>query len=424
LEAIMAGEGTLSPEGSDPFGHKGADLGMDDQAPGAGLVLPKPLGGDPFGDAVPLGGGLPPPGKKMSDLYTLELKVTNATEIFAGSGNNSSNVKYAAATRDKTATADIIVEAVISPDPGKALPQVLKRMTWTGGTELPDKDLQKRAISRKSAAKTSVKCELGDITQTMNVYVIGADPTGFQGDGGSHNSDNSIDPRTRNKANMGSLGVGFSEINGTHSGACEIQFTIQPPELITDGNAKLFNTAEIKWDVGREKQVIAWHAKEVKDGIFSSPRIEWTEEPGSNTSTWTSDDADDLDEDNNPWDGNIPGRVYGNDWPFVVLNSDVIGFVKRLNMREFVTVQIGGGSGKLGRNGPRVSDYKFWHYSCSIIKSGDKWVKAPQFDGNEIKEGNPAFPSKPKTDSPAPASGGGGPSPGQPPGPPPAPPGK
>lgn len=210
----------------------------------------------------------------------------------------------------------------------------------------------------------------------MLVYIIGAEPTGFRGDGASPFADNS------NPAS-GALGVqAVSPASGSSVARCEIEFSVRPSDLISDGNNNLFNKADVRWDVSRDKRVRKWK------GTSGASGTSWVLH--DDRDHWHSDDSHDSEEDNDPWDGN--GHLYGVDSPSFRPPSTWIGYVKKLRMREWVRCMIGGGAARLGS---RCSDYQYWHCYRSFQKSGGTWSESSDFDGNEIVSGDPGWGNTP-----------------------------
>jgi hypothetical protein len=364
--------------------------------PGSRAPQVSSIGADPFGDAQPLNDDGLKPGQKMSEVYNLTLSVSNGATMINGGKSAPADTVFAAGiqamvTQMVEITATITFKA--STMKGLGPLSLLKKLTWTGGFDLPNKDLGKRGVSRTAHGKLEVTCALGDLKQTIVIYIIGAKPTGFQGDSGTHFSDNSITAAANNKGSPNKLGVGLDAANSTIGGACEIEFTILPAELLTDGNNNVFDTTEIKWDVTREKKVEAWFAKPAPTGMV------WTKEtkPDLNISNWKDDDDSSTDEDNDPWGAGGGGHLYGNDWPFVQTTSDAVGYVIRMQMREWVRVAIGGGSGNVPTSAgtPRCSDYQLWHFFGEIQKVNGSWTMTSSFGGNEITVGNPTPAASP-----------------------------
>jgi hypothetical protein len=76
------------------------------------------------------------------------------------------------------------------------------------------------------------------------------------------------------------------------------------------------------------------------------------------------------------------GHLYANDWPTNV-PGNVDAYVRKMNMREWVRVGLGGIS---GRNGTLCSEYSYWHVFRSLKKNGN-WTN-DNTCGNEIPPGN------------------------------------
>jgi len=102
--------------------------------------------------------------------------------------------------------------------------------------------------------------------------------------------------------------------------------------------------------------------------------------------SWASDDSHDDDEDDNPWDAN--GHLYGNDTPGDTPAAGTVGYVKKLRMREWVRVAIGGAP---ARSGTICSDYQYWHIFRSLVNHGGTWSHSADFGGNELISGDPGW---------------------------------
>ncbi|MBI4833340.1 MAG: SEL1-like repeat protein [Planctomycetes bacterium] len=262
-------------------------------------------------------------------------------------------------------TGDVLLKAVIKPASVEPLlpPDAI---IWKGGEGVSGNQLQ-RKVSKSTWVKNTVTATLygTNRTVTMLAYIIGAEPTDFSprnGTGGTHFSDN-------NAAWFVSTGVfGPNSTTGSYASRCEIEFTVKPDILITDGNANLFDKTQIQWDVSRNKRVKVWRKTAGTWSVIDD-----------RSSSWPTNDTVDTDEDNNPWDGN--GHLYGNDEPSWAGSGQ--GIVDKMNMREWVRVGLGGVS---GRDGVRCSDYYLWHVFRSIKLNGI-W-SADNTYGNEIALGN------------------------------------
>lgn len=286
--------------------------------------------------------------------------------------NSATMISDGQATPNKTdicaaikKSGDIFLQVKLKPDIDENdLPSNF--IKWKGGIEFQGHQLQ-RKVSKNVWGKTvvEVSCSSIELGYRMIVYVIGADPTGFSppnGISGTHFTDNEM--------GYTSTGIfGPDPTDGAYESKCEIQFTIKPDELVTDANNELFDTSEIKWDVSRERQELVW----IK---YSSI---WIIDPDNQSTDWVSDDKYDVEEDNNPWNGN--GHLYGNDKPEWEGIGDAV--VDKMNMREWIRVGL---SGISGRDGERCSEYKFWHVFRSI-KKNTIWLEDNTYE-NEIAENN------------------------------------
>ena len=304
---------------------------------------------------------------KSVDLLRVEI-VSGATAIADGQ-STPTGTDVAAVIKG---SGNVRLKAVLSPSVTESeLPANF--ITWTGGTAVSGKQLERDA-SKSSWAKHTVTASMCSDSAAMLVYIIGASSSSFSptnGTSGSHFQDNSL----------GYSSTGLQSVNsstGSTSSQCEIEFSVEPAILITDGNNNLFDKNEILWDVSRDKKVLKW----------TKTSGTWTlvDDRGS---TWLSDDSHDSEEDNNPWNGN--GHLYGNDVPLNTPSSNNEAYVKKLNMREWVRVGLGGTS---GRNGANCSSYYAWRGFRSLAKNGS-WANSTSYDGNEIILGNQFWGSTP-----------------------------
>jgi hypothetical protein len=301
-----------------------------------------------------------PKAAKAVKIDLIEIQNQTATPIGPGL-SIPPKTNIAAAIRG---TGDILLQAKLSP-PVAATDLPSETLTWTGGSEVANNQLQ-RTVSKSAWAKHTVRVDCSATHYTTLVYVLGAEPTGYSptnGTSGAHFPDNE-----RGYATTGLLPV--DQETGRAEGRCEIQFTIRPDAMVADANNGVFAASDIRWDVSRDKQRKRWR----KSGTIWSLV--------DNLEQWTSDDTlGDTEEDNNPWNGN--GHLYGNDSPdWYELNADA--WVRKLNMREWVRVQLG------NPNPPSwlmCSDYYYWHVFQSIARQNGIWVNESTY-GNEIPPGN------------------------------------
>jgi hypothetical protein len=309
----------------------------------------------------------PPPERKIGKaakavkIEVIEIQNQTATPIGPGL-SIPPKTNIAAAIRG---TGDILLQAKLTlPVPAADLPS--GTLTWTGGSEVANNQLQ-RTVSKSAWAKHTVRVDCSSTHYTTLVYVLGAEPTDYSptnGTSGAHFPDNE-----RGYATTGLSPPPVDPATGRAEGRCEIQFTIRPDALVTDANNGIFATSDIQWDVSREQQRTTWR----KNGGI------WT--LADSEETWISDDdPTSNDEDNNPWNSN--GHIYGNDIPWYY-DQNVEAWVKKLNMREWVRVGLGGVS---ATDGTICSDYSHWHWFRSVTK-GVNWAEDPTY-GNEIPPGN------------------------------------
>jgi len=297
----------------------------------------------------------------------VKINVKNNTASIIGDGPNTPSKTDGAAVIK--GSGDVLVEVELNPALGVPdLPESF--ITWSGGQAVPGNQLERKA-SKSSWVKHTLTATCSASNSTMLVYVIGAEPTNCtpaNGISGSHFPDNS--------QGYPSTGVfGPDPLTGSAESRCEIEFSVVPDVLITDGNNGLFTKADIQWDVSREKRVKKWTKTA---GVWSLV---------DDRDTWASDDSHDTEEDNNPWDGN--GHLYGNDAPTNIPGS-VEAYVKKMNMREWVRVGLGGIT---GRSGTVCSEYSYWHVFRSLKKNGT-WANDNTYD-NEIAPGNVFWGSTP-----------------------------
>jgi hypothetical protein len=249
------------------------------------------------------------------------------------------------------------LKAIIEPNiPETDIPVGI--IIWNGGEEVPGHPLQ-RLITKAHLKKHTISVEImsrPDSKKIMLVYIIGAIGQGTKHDGTSY-ADNS--EKGWMVSTFGSTGKnGPDPTSGAYNSHIQIEFKIQPDDLLTDANANLFNKNDIKWDVSRDKRVKYWKKRKGIWALFDD-----------RGDIWASDDPlPDDEEDNNPWDGN--GHLYGNDAPGVpggFGDNNNAWFVSKLNMREWVRVGLGG---ETGRNGDICSDYIYWRAFRSIRDGG------------------------------------------------------
>jgi hypothetical protein len=302
-----------------------------------------------------------------------EIRVVSGAAVLRPGTTTPADTICCAAIRQNTG--DVLLEAVLEYR-GSGPRRVPSSLTWGGGIPVTDNPLR-RTVSRSAWGKFPVSCSLDGVSRTVIVYIIGAEPTGYQGDGGTSYPDNdkAVTPLGIQPCDPGT---------GRYSDQCQIQFTVRPLELIRDGNAGLFNMDDVEWDVSREKLARYWRREPDATGA-----LVWNlyDDRGA---SWASDDSHDQDEDNNPWDAN--GHLYGNDTPADTPRAAAVAYVKKLRMREWVRVNIGGG---IGRNGRICSGYQYWHVFRSLVRTGGTWRHSPQFGGNEIIAGDPGWGPSP-----------------------------
>ena len=222
-------------------------------------------------------------------------------------------------------TNDVILELLLTEDVTEEdLPVGV--VTWTGGQEVPGYQLR-RKVSRSTAAHYAVSAECNGVACSANVYVVWCNATGFRpvGTGTTwvtndyHFADN--EPKG---------GYGYYPPNGvgpeptdTDSGNaqnwCEIQFTVEPNQLIQDGVDDAFNTEMVQFDVMRDKKRTHWFRLA---GATNYVERALPDDPPDQKTNWYSDDFYRtfpseyiVDEDNDPWHTNRLGHLYANDYP-------------------------------------------------------------------------------------------------------------
>ncbi len=272
-------------------------------------------------------------------------------------------------------TGDVLLQANLDPDiPEADVPAGL--ITWTGGNPVTGHPLQ-RKVAKSAWGKTTVEVKCGASTgpdYTMLLYIIGAQPTGFKPSGADtgHFADFVCDDGRAAFVSTGNDPP--APATGNSESRCEIQFTVRPSDIVTDGNANLFDTSEVDWDVSRQKKKKKW--KKVA-GL-------WTQlELPSQYTNWNQNDTFHGEEDTNPWDSD--GHVYGRDKPTFIPGGTWTGYVKKFNMREWVRVDLGPGAD--GTTGTRCSDYKLWRVFRSFKKEAGTWQIDATY-GDELAEGN------------------------------------
>jgi len=267
------------------------------------------------------------------------------------------------------ATGYVVVQAVT--DPAVAAADLPDCFTWAGGEEVAGNRLQRKA-SKSAWAKhelTADCCQVAGNHAHMIAYVIGASKGGYSpanGTAGAHFADN--------EKGFASTGIfGPDPGTGEFYSQCEIEFDVEPAVLVTDANNNLFDKDHFKWDVSREKRVKMWvHT----GGAWSLLQ--------NDSATWLSDDVlGHGEEDLNPWNGN--GHLYGNDRPGATPAPADDGLVRKLNMREFVKVDLGPGA--TTGSGPICSVYHPWHVFRAVKETAGVWASDPAYE-NEIPPGN------------------------------------
>lgn len=305
---------------------------------------------------------------------TLEFKYTVvelvAIEVVSGANAISDGSSTPADTSCCAAikgSGDIVLKAKLNPTiPSTSVTAGI--ITWNGGSA--GATLDNRKVSKNSATKETITATCLNSTEKMVAYVIWCDTGSF----GGHFSNNS----------KGFTSPGLQTVNGSTgqtSSTCEIEFTVTPPSLIPDGNMNLFDKSEILFDVSRDKRVKKW----TKMTTLASWRL-----VDNRGSSWASDDSHDTEEDNNPWDGT--SKLYGNDGPSNVPGATV-GYVKKLNMREWVRVGFGGVT---GRSGTICSSYLSWKCFRSLKEVNSTWSNDSMY-GNVINTGNEFWGTVPNT---------------------------
>lgn|GEM_PF-2319167 len=246
-------------------------------------------------------------------------------------------------------------------------------VSWSGGTDAGD--ILKRKFTKANWAKETLTANCGTSSYSQIVYIIGAQSTGYEPADGQSSTNRFAD----NSQGFTSTGViGAPDGDGIWRNRCEIEFTIKPDVLLTDGNDDIIAKSKVNWDVSRDKRTKYW--KNI-GGTWSI-----TED---HSASWESDDGGQGDEDNNPWDGN--GHVYGTDQPGINGTGDAR--VQKMNMREWVRVGL---DSTTGPNGTICSDYYYWHTFVSIRKNGANWELDNTYD-NEIPSGNSYWGNIPVT---------------------------
>ncbi len=305
-----------------------------------------------------------------SDTLPVIVTTIDRIEVEDGAVELSVNDEEAGAAGACREGGDVMLRAVLDPPVEEDRLQQDDFVTWSGGRDGGGQ--LRRRVSKASFVKEVVEARVGDDAYEMRVYVVGAEPTGYSpenGQSGDHFPDNS---NGFPGASTGLAGPGPQ--GGNFASFVEIEFTVQPPELVSDVMAGDLSESEIQFDVSREARIRFWLKK---NGLWSEI---FYPEKGS-ALAWTSDDSNSGDEDNNPFDGN--GHIYGTDTPG--WGGSAEGYVIKFNMREFVRVGFGGQSGE---GQPRCSDYSFWRSFRSVERSGPDNAMGPSVYGNEIPPNN------------------------------------
>jgi len=267
---------------------------------------------------------------------------------------------------------DVQVVAVLDPALAGGDTPHPDLVSWSGGTEVAG-EMLKRKFTKANWAKETLTANCGTSSYSQIIYIVGAQQSGYKpadGQSGTHFTDNS--------QGYTSTGVMARDGSGHWHNQCEIEFTIKPDALLSDGNSNIIDKNKVNWDVSRHKRAKYWQKN---GGTWSIS--------DDRSASWESDDGGDDEEDNNPWNGN--GHLYGNDAPYIGEVGEA--WVQKLNMREWTRVGFGSTS---GRDGTICSDYYYWHSFVSIKKNGANWERDNTYD-NEIPPGNTYWGNVPVT---------------------------
>ncbi|MBM4030551.1 MAG: hypothetical protein FJ291_02060 [Planctomycetes bacterium] len=311
-------------------------------------------------------------GTASAKLYVVEVRDINflsdsATDI-AKAENTPYRTDICAAIRPVTGSPGYVyLKATIYPEVDESL--VANFIYWSGGEAVDGHPLQRR-VSKAAWAKHTVTASIGTTSYTMLVYIIGAQPTGYSPENGELGEE--FPDNSRNAGTSTGVFATWDANTPVARHYCQIQFTVQPPELIADGDQWLFDRRQIQWDVTREMRRIQWD--KLAGGDWSILEY-W-----SLITEWRPDDDPfykDGDNDNEPWGPNGNGHLYAVDMPGLRGTvGEVEAMVQKHNMREWVRVSLDWAS---GREGVRCSDYSFWHSSLSIEKDGETWKWDPTY---------------------------------------------
>ncbi len=218
---------------------------------------------------------------------------------------------------------DGIVEVTLQPNVDPAvLPAGF--ITWQGGKVGANQ--KQRKFARTDPIKTSMVATLkaaAPRNYTIISYAIWCDIGSFSPSGEtgrSHFEDNN------NSLRAYVNGTGFRDVAGVYRNLCEIQFTVVPIDFVNDGKAKLYDKSRIVFDVRRDRQSIGFSQH--------SPGDQWIPEgPPGTQLDWVSDDSDNTEEDNNPFDSD-KGNIYGTDAPSAQAYEYKV--ITKSNFREWV----------------------------------------------------------------------------------------
>lgn len=291
--------------------------------------------------------------------------------------------------------ASLTVQAVFNPPMASGDAQAAK-IKWDGDGQSGPVPFQ-RMLRADKVGRREVSCELDGVSRTAIVYVLGANPTNFRNKD-SWSDDNKAEFVKNKKVGTGyelSLGVHPpAATSGGHLDTCEIQFTVVPPELLTDAQNDLFDKGFIHWRVTREAAETIW--VQMPDG---SGTLSWKERKAPSkyfVPAWTVDDDHTLDSDDDPWK---TGHLYGTDAPGddnlekdddaptptpgqAPKASGWQGYFAQRRFREFVVVGFGQADSSLA-DMQRCSDYQYWHQVRRLAKTNGRWAQDPK-GPNEI----------------------------------------
>jgi hypothetical protein len=318
----------------------------------------------------------------------LDLRIDSGASELPRGPNAPAGTRYAAVNANDFVFARLV--AVFSPDLENRPPQAFPDdFTWSGGLPLEPEKRWQRLVSATQPGKQVISCSSGGVTRTVVLYVLGVEHTDFRGDNGGTFHDDNLATVTRKGVVLHLKGRRTGrEIPADdfvdYSDWCESQFTVKPPELISDGNAGLFKKDPIKWFVHQEMKLRSWVR------VLQGMDAPWV------NAAWVSQWTDDNDANKmlDPWNAG-GGHLYSNDGPGLassgVRHPEWVQIVQKMRFRQWVKVTVDGGQEWFQFPTPFV-----WHDFRSLKRNGSGWVEVPDFDGNELARGDKAWGASPQ----------------------------